>query len=530
MASSSPSHGGLPGGTASGVAALEMRFLGEIELLRGAERLELPPSKKTRGLLAYLALSGRSHRRERLCSLLWDVADDPRGALRWSLSRLRALVDEPGRVRLRSAGDSVAFEAQGARIDVLALRQRCAAGLERLSPAELAELASEFRGELLEGLDLGDFLDFQAWCVAEREEARKLHAKVLRALVARLESDPEAALPHARALAAVDPLDETARAGLVRLLGATGRAREAEQQYAAARRQQQELGGELSAALEAAWRSARTRSAPSVPPREPEPLPPPARPLPTLVGRSHERERLERALDSARAGSTRVLLLTGEPGLGKSRLVEELKHLARPRGASLLLGRAFEAEAGRPFGPWIDALRQLPKATVGASAASDLGALLPGLAPDDGAPRSRDRLFAAVLDLLAERAKADRLVALALEDVHWLDAASAELLHYVARSNAALPIAILLTARGGELHDNEAVRRALRGLRELGLLEELALEPLGREETRALVRAVAPDADDERVFAESGGNPLLALELARSRPDGDAAPGGRSPR
>src|SRR5512134_4068229 len=102
-----------------------------MEVVRGGERVELPPSRKTRGLLAYLALSGRAHRRDRLCGLLWDVADDPRGALRWSLSRLRALVDEPGRPRICGPRDSVAFEAQGARIDVLALKQRCAAGLDR---------------------------------------------------------------------------------------------------------------------------------------------------------------------------------------------------------------------------------------------------------------------------------------------------------------------------------------------------------------------------------------------------------------
>jgi hypothetical protein len=161
--------------------SLELRFPGEMQVVRGGEPAELPPSKKTRGLLAYLVLTGRPHRRERLCQLLWDVADDPRGALRWSLSRLRALVDEPERPRIWAPRDSVAFDAQGARVDILALKQRCVDGLAGASLAELTELASQFRGELLEGLDLDDFLDFQAWCVAEREETRKLHAAVLRA-------------------------------------------------------------------------------------------------------------------------------------------------------------------------------------------------------------------------------------------------------------------------------------------------------------------------------------------------------------
>src|SRR5512143_660065 len=112
-----------------GVVTLEIRLLGEMDIVRGGLRLDLPPSKKTRGLLAYLALTGRPHRRDRLCNLFWDVADDPRGALRWSLSRLRAVVDEPERPRIRATRDSVAFEGTGAHVDILALKRRCAAGL-----------------------------------------------------------------------------------------------------------------------------------------------------------------------------------------------------------------------------------------------------------------------------------------------------------------------------------------------------------------------------------------------------------------
>src|SRR5262249_59915893 len=107
----------------------------------------------------------------------------------------------------------------------------------------------------------------------------------------------------------------------------------------------------------------------------------------------------------------------------------------------------------------------------------------------------------------------------ALEDVHWMDAASAEMLHYVARQSRHRPVLIVLTARAGELADNEIAQRAIRSLREMGVLGELTLEPLGPAETRELVRGVAPQVDAERVFAESGGNPLFALELARALPD-----------
>jgi DNA-binding SARP family transcriptional activator len=455
----------------SGEATLELRFLGEMEVLRDGQRLDLPPSKKTRALLAYLALTARPHRRDRLCGLLWDVADDPRGALRWSLSRLRAIVDEPGRPRIHTARDSVAFDLGGARADVLALKARCASGLEGASAAELRGLAGEFRGELLEGLDLGDFLDFQAWCVAERESARKLHASVLRALAARLAGDPEAALAPARSLAAVDPLDEAARADLVRLLAATGRRHEALQQYEAASRLLRELGGPETGELEAAWRG--TREAVAVPAlREAETAPPLV--AAGLVGRRAERERLVQAVDEvSHARRERALLLAGEPGLGKSRLLGELSDLVRRRGGTVLEGRAYEAEAQRPFGPWTDALRQLPRAVLGGAPGRDLGALLPELTGEGGPPQSRDRLFGAVVELLAERGVSAPPVLLSFDDVQWLDAASAELVHYVARTSRHRPLLLALSARAGELPDNETVQRTLRSLREMGLLEEI---------------------------------------------------------
>ena len=237
-------------------AALELRLLGELELRRDGTVVPLPQSKKTRGLLAYLALTGRSHRRQRLCSLLWDVPDDPRGALRWSLSKLRPLVDDPGRPRLAADRESVSLELAGMRVDVLAVRERTASGIEALATEELEAIAGEFRGELVEGLDLGDFLEFQAWCGAEREHTRLLHAAIRAALATRLAPEPERALPHARAWTQVDPLDADAATMLLRLLDAAGRRREADAYHHSARRMFEELGADV-AALDATWQRLR---------------------------------------------------------------------------------------------------------------------------------------------------------------------------------------------------------------------------------------------------------------------------------
>src|SRR5690349_23473789 len=109
---------------------LIIRLLGDMEVLRDGELIELPPSKKTRALLAYLIADPRPHRRERLCELLWEIPDDPRGALRWSLSKLRSLVNEPGCARIVAEGESIAFSPGGASVDLLMLRETASQSLD----------------------------------------------------------------------------------------------------------------------------------------------------------------------------------------------------------------------------------------------------------------------------------------------------------------------------------------------------------------------------------------------------------------
>ncbi|MFN8643969.1 MAG: AAA family ATPase [Candidatus Binatia bacterium] len=499
---------------------LHLRLLGEMELNRDGRRLALPPSKKTRALLAYLVVTQRPQRRDRLCGLLWDVADDPRAALRWSLSKLRPLVDEPRAPRLVAQGATVAFEPVGACIDLFTLRDRLAADRGAALPtAELVALAAEFRGPFLEGLELPDFLEFQSWVIAVREEARGLHAGLLATLVDRLAEDPAAALPFARTLAQVDPFNEEAHGALVRLLAAAGRRGEAEQQAQAAARLLREVDGG-GAVLQ---RLRRGLSPAAVPAAAPESAPLPA-PATALVGRAREWEALRAALAACRAESRLcAVLLVGEPGIGKTRLLAELMAETARRGGTVLEGSAFEAESDRPYGPWIDALRRLPPVAIGDQLGGELAPLLPELGQAAARPESRDRLFGAVAELLAARAHSAPPVLLLFDDVHWCDAASAELLHYLARMNRHRPVLLALSARDGELADNAAILRVLRGLRHDGLLEEIAVAPLSADETAALVRGVAPDGASDRVFAESAGNPLFALEVARSlphRPDG----------
>ncbi|MDW7748357.1 AfsR/SARP family transcriptional regulator, partial [Halomonas sp.] len=170
---------------------------------------------KTRALLAYLAVNGRPFCREHLCDLLWEIPDDPRGSLRWSLSKLRRLVDEPDRPRIIADRLSAALDTGNLDVDLLALHGVQGEGLEQEEIAHLERIAARYRGPFLQGLELPNFHDFHSWCLAERERALRAQIALLSSLVKRLAEAPERALIHAHAL--------------VRLLMSLNRPREAEQ-------------------------------------------------------------------------------------------------------------------------------------------------------------------------------------------------------------------------------------------------------------------------------------------------------------
>lgn len=165
---------------------LEIRLLGEISIFRDGEALDLPKSRKTLALLAYLLVTGHHHRRDRLCDLLWELPDDPRGALRWSLSKLRSLVDEPDVKRIVSDHNGVMFERHGAKVDALSLREAGDSHIEAMSVDQLVTLAMSLNGSFLEDLELAECHEFQAWRTAERNELVAIEGRILQALVGKL--------------------------------------------------------------------------------------------------------------------------------------------------------------------------------------------------------------------------------------------------------------------------------------------------------------------------------------------------------
>lgn len=487
---------------------LELQFLGEFEVLRGGKTLPLPPSKKTRALLAYLCLQPRRFRREHLCELLWDIPDDPRGSLRWSLSKLRRLVDDKKHRRIVADRNNVGILAEDISIDIRALRELAAGEIEAVATEDLESAAGRYRGNFLEGLEFSNFHDFHTWCVAEREQALRDRATILTELIRRFSDKPEKALPHARDLVGLYPYEESYRANLIRLLNVARQPGEAEEQYRLGVRMLKEVGAESSGALLAARRAPRIDRPPSR--DRPAPLPAAARVRTDrrLIGRDAEvrlvTDTFEKGVARSRAG---LMMLSGAPGMGKTRLMEHLRELSADRDAFVLSAAAFESDAIRPFALWLDALRASSEGYVESVFGSD-------------GDISRDRFFAGLNKIVAQESD-QRPVVLLFDDIHWCDESSAAALHYVLRTNRDRPVLGVATARDGELRDNAAMQLALRGLRRDNMLTEVELEPLPLDATEDLIAELVPGADAARLARESGGNPLLAVELARAEMRGD---------
>ena len=182
----------------------------------------MPPSRKTRALLAYLAVDRRPQRRERLCELFWGIPDDPRGALRWSLSKLRQTLTVDGELLLDADRNVVTLVPNAIDIDYDLLRGVSPEAVSNLPTDQLEAIAAAFRGEFMADLSLVRCPEFEAWRVYHANETEVLRLRVLRALVSRLEDDPERALRHLHTLQSLLPDQDLSKE--IRAVGARARA------------------------------------------------------------------------------------------------------------------------------------------------------------------------------------------------------------------------------------------------------------------------------------------------------------------
>jgi DNA-binding SARP family transcriptional activator/tetratricopeptide (TPR) repeat protein len=466
-------------------AMFEVRLAGGWQLRMNGTELALPASKRARAVLAYLAVNPGSHPRRRLAARFWpDVLDESaRASLRVALTELRQALG-PAAPYLLATREAVTLEGPDLVVDTRAFRH----ALDEGDPARALAACS---GPILEEFD-------DEWTIEARDEhSHRLGEALEQAAAAAGNMDD--AIRLTRAQVALDPLAEAANRRLIDRLAASGdrgAALTAGRQFAERLRSQ--LGIAPSRETRALIDDLRRT--------EPPPVPPPAvlaRAYETeFVGRRRELERLRASWGGVQMHrNRRIVMIAGEPGIGKTRLAHEFASAALAAHATVLVGRCSE-EPMAPFEPFTEALAQ----------AGNGDALQPGDTDDIGA---RHRLFDnvdAALTGLAARAP----LLLVIDDFHWADRGTLLLASFLLRSTRTGPILVLGTYRDTELGRHTPLTAALAELVRNGALDRIDLRGLPLDDVARLTRSVlGSDEIAPRVHARTDGNAFFVEEVLR---------------
>jgi DNA-binding SARP family transcriptional activator len=482
---------------------LRIRVLGELGAERDGAPVALPRRRPARALLGWLALNPGLHARSKIAARLWpNVLDESaRTSLRTALSALRAVI---GAEALVSTRETVGL-ADDLLVDVREF-ERLLSRDEELAALELGD------GELLSGFD-------EEWVLVARDMHRDRVAEVLAGLAgaAAARGDHGAAIDFGRRRVALDPLDEPAHRDLMRLLADAGdRAGALATHERFAERLRRELGVAPSPPTRALAAELRSGPMAATPPPLPARITALRRRGP-LLGRGPELARLQASWIRSAQRGRQLALVSGEPGIGKTRLVSEFAAEVSGQDAAVLYGRA-EEEALVPYQPVVEALREALRDGRELSAdTDDLSTLLldaaagdhPSLGVERSTAAARVRLFEAVGGAL-DAVGAGRPMLLVLDDLHWAEAPTVRLVQYLAARPIGPPQMIVGVYRDTGEHPWSA---ALAGIaRELpvarisltGLKRDAVAELLGGEHTPEAVQAVCE---------QTGGNPFFLEQL-----------------
>jgi DNA-binding SARP family transcriptional activator len=503
---------------------LEVRLLGAVEVILDGRRIRAFDSLRLLRFLALIALRRDLQHRSRLAFELWPDYDEHRAR-----ANLRKLLHDV-RHSLPDIGEFVEIDNEIVRwiptgpseVDVLKFRDAIAAG-------DLELAARLYSGDLLPAC-------YDDWVLDERARLRAEAYRVFVHLAAEAagRDDHATMIRHAQSIINLEPTDEAA----VRIqmeahlaLGDRGAALRSYHRYAEALKR--DLALEPGEAVKAMYRQLRTHA----PHREAlhcEEVAPLAES--PFVGRELELDQLDQAWKAASEGRAHLVLLSGEPGIGKSRLALEFGRRVRSEGHVVASARAYEAAGRLPWGPVVDLLRsdalRSHVDTLGVVWRAELARLLPELLEASPPPTlnqsgdlaQRHRLFDAVSRVIV----GDRPRLLIIEDLQWCDAETIDVIGFVVRSGQTAPVLIVGTVRSEEIPEHHPI---------VGLIDALVPDkavttvPLDRldEATTATLAARLRNAEKvdpdlaRRLWAETKGNPLFVIEVLRA----GISPGGR---
>lgn len=505
--------------------------------IKWADRCLLIPRRQVRAILYRLAAQFTPIPREHLCCLFWP--DSSEGTARRNLSHLlthlRSLLPAPQVFLITD--DHVALNPRQVWSDVVAFDQLYFTvrgshpGLNVLEQA-----VSFYQGSFLTGFSLPGCPEFELWADLERSARERCYLELLAKLVEdyTAQGNYPTAIDYARRYLTIDNLAEAMHCRLIDLYAASGDRSAALRQFeTCVVTLERELGVSPLPETRAVYQAAlagRLLPAPSVilPPPEWATLPSLEAPL---VGRQPAWRQLDQAYLSARASHGEFVLLSGEPGIGKSRLLQEFATKLAAE-ATIVVGTGYEDERSCPFLPLIEALTpHLPNLNLTLPALEplelailielwpDLQRLLPdlpslvSLEPE----LTRGLLFQALIHLLLSLARQRPPLLLCVDDLHWADESTLAWLSYLARQLKHLPILMVGAYRSEEAMVVAALRAELA---RLGRLQEIRLVGLSPPEIGCLLRHLSVQSGDvesfsQRLHRETGGNPLFLLEWLR---------------
>ncbi len=530
---------------------LQIRLLGGLSLVWEGTPLPSIPSRLACSLFAYLVTyRHHAHRRELLAGIFWPDQPEPiaRRRLRqalWLIRRALAPLHSPVPLLL-TEGDTVQFNVEAPYwLDIEEFQDLCSQLLVTPSPSpglkiqSLKRAVALYRGDFLAGF-------YEDWVAAERERLRDMYLMALTYLLERCKEHGayEEALIYARQLVAADPLHEHGHREVMRLCYLLGRHNEALQQYEVCRSiLARELGVEPTEATTALYGEIAAQIREAKAPHLPLKAGPPASPLleergdVPLVGREAERAALVGYLERALEGKGGLVLLEGEAGVGKTRLLQEVARDAQWRGMQVLWGRGRELTEPPPYSVLTEALRagltplratQLAQLMEGiwlrqvSLLLPELAAWLPDLPPSITLEPEQERIR--LLEALARVVSCLGRIAphlLILEDLQWADMATLEALTYLVSRLATSRVLVIGSYRGEEAREEGTRWEALRALDRAGVCERLELSRLTAEETGELTRRglglmTRSPRFEARLYQETEGNPLFLLETLRA--------------
>ena len=539
----------------AGAPPIRARLLGQPVVFVDGEPMRVD-TRKAVAAFAYLVLTRRPAPRDVLAARLWPDSGEPeaRAALRRTLSVLNAALGGRG---LAISREAVGLVEADLDVDVWQFHQALASARdhrhvdgEACQPCveRLGDAVALVRGELLDGFTLRDSEEFDDWLRLEREAVRRELSGALERLVRAVSAAGRwsEAIEASRRWLELDELNEAAHRALIRALASAGETSAATAQYrACVRILDRELGvGPARETVELHDRIASgglVADAPraSGPDREAGPrLASGASPLP-FVGRDREASAIEAGL--RRAGAPTLVVIEGEAGVGKTRILEAVLGRSRLENGRILAARCHEGEGTLAYAPIVAALRGALEGELGQRLAGlrsqdraslarllpDLGDGVPGSAAPEGSrdPAARLRFLEGLVFGLEGLLDGDPPGILAIDDVQWADDATLELLAAVVHRSRG-SIAIVAGLRPEDLGGSEAWLALVAAASRVGRHVVVDVPRLDSASVTTLVRSIVPDATDElidRLVVDSEGLPLVLVEALAILEAGDAA-------